>query len=86
VSSANVVPLADVWAMLDACAPGHHREEHGDHKWDVRFGARRFPRLPVGAHGRGRHTGRAEIYIGHIRKLVRTLEITECARGFIPGL
>jgi hypothetical protein len=82
VSSFGTVPLKDVWAMLDHCAPGHTRKQR-THNWLVIFGGRSYPSLPVGAHGR-RHN--PEIQVGHVKNMVRHLGIEECAKSQIERL
>jgi hypothetical protein len=85
VSGSGVVSLAVVWRMLDDCAPGYARASH-DHTWDIRWQNKRFPRLPLGRHGRARKTERAEVELGQVRQLVRQFRIIECARKHIPAL
>jgi hypothetical protein len=83
--SSGVVQLTVIWAMLDVCAPGYTTLEH-DHSWDICWETFRFPRLPLGRHGRSRQTGRAEVQPGHVRQLVRQFGIVECAKKLIPAL
>jgi len=65
--------------MLDECLPGYSKTE-GDHYWSIRHpdGKRVFTTLPTGKHG----ANRPEAEIGHVRRLVRLFEISECARKF----
>lgn len=67
--------IKDIFAMLDACLPGHTRRQ-SDHYWRIPFGSATFATLPRGEHGKGLN---AEIEAGWIRKLVRFFNITDCA-------
>jgi len=73
--------------MLDTCAPGHVFTEKLHHYW-VTFSGKTYTTLPKGSHSdRGQRSGQAEIEIGHVRKIVRFLEIDKaCARRVIPML
>lgn len=77
------VRLADVWAMLDECAPGYSATE-GDHYWSILHPnrAKTFNTLPTGKHG----ARRPEAEIGHVRQMVRLFEIQDCAAKHFPGL
>ena len=87
MGSSGVVTLEQIIAMLEACAPGYEREEKEHHHW-VRYNGRVYWRLPKGAHRhRGARSGRAEIEIGHVRKMVRFLDIdSDCAAQHLPAL
>ncbi len=74
--------------MLDECALEHewHEKTHHYHiKWKDKAV---YPSLPKGDHSkRGKRAGRAEIEIGHVRKMVRFLEIDiDCANRMISQL
>jgi hypothetical protein len=47
VFSFGMIPLKDVWAMLDHCAPGHTRKQR-THNWLVIFGAGATPAFQLG--------------------------------------
>lgn len=80
MSSFGTVPLKEIWAMLEHCAPGFERRER-THNWLVTWNGRSFPRLPVGPHGNRQNPG---IEIGHIRQMVRMLGIdVECVRQHV---
>ncbi len=69
--------------MLAACAPGNVIKEH-IHNYSVSYNGRIYPALPKGAHG---SKDRAEIQVGHIRKMIRFLGIDEeCAKAHLPIL
>lgn len=69
--------------MLDACAPRHTRKENLHH-YCIRFNGKTYPSLPKGEHGRGL---RAEIELGHVKKMIRHLGIDlDCAKKHLPGL
>jgi len=68
--------------MLATCAPGHTRKER-DHHWVVMFNGRTFPSLPKGPHGKRTNPG---IQIGHVRQMVRLLEVEACAKQQIETL
>jgi hypothetical protein len=57
------VALNDVWAMLNACAPGFTATET-THHYCIRYKERTYPTLPLGEHGSRRNP---EIKIGHVR-------------------
>lgn len=84
MSSLRLVPLASVWAALDACLPGWTVTKKVHH-WCVRSpnGENVYPRLPLGEHGRRRDE---EVEAGHVRKMARTLGILDCMCTAIPGL
>ena len=68
--------LTDVHKMLENCAPGH-TIRNTTHFLKVQYKGKTFPALP----------SYNNIELGHIRKMVRTLEINkECANKHIPGL
>jgi hypothetical protein len=81
VSAGALVPLETVRAMLDECAPGHTATRKTHHFW-VTYQGKTFQRLPLGEHG----ARRPEVYIGHVRAMVRLFGIRECARRFIPAV
>lgn len=68
--------------MLDECAPGHTRKER-THNWLITYGAAEFPSLPKGPHGRRTNPG---IQIGHVRQMVRQLNIQDCAKRKLETL
>ena len=71
----KVVALADVFRMLDTCAPGHKAIQKL-HLWCVIFEGRSFKSLPVG----DRSSRKAMIEAGKVRSMVRHLHIdAECA-------
>ncbi|MBI5486271.1 MAG: hypothetical protein HY905_02945 [Deltaproteobacteria bacterium] len=80
--SSGTVALLAIWAMLDACAPGHTRRQRV-HNWLIRWGDRAYPRLPVGEHGRRQNP---EIEVGHVKQMVRLFGIEECAKRFLERL
>lgn len=73
--------LNDVWAMLDACAPGHKKKQ-GRHRWRVLFNDR-FCWLPLGAHG---HRRNPEIEVAQVQALARQFDIVDCANREISSL
>lgn len=79
MSSFGQTPLKDVFAMLDACAPGHTRTET-NHHWCVRYSGKTFPALPKGAHGKTN----PPIQNGVIKKMSRHLGILDCAKTTLP--
>lgn len=75
------VKLSDVWAMLDACAPGHEKQlGHGCHNYQI-FYLGRTATLPKGPHGK--KPGQGEVRTGKVRNLLRRLEILECGSAFL---
>lgn len=71
--------------MLDDCLPGYSKKSH-DHYWSIKYKGLPYPRLPLGGHGRRRHTGRAEIESGHVKHMARFFKIHDCAKKFNPVL
>ena len=59
--------------MLDVCALGHQIKET-KHNYCIRYDGRTYFAFPKGDHGKGL---RAEIEVGHIKKMVRHLRIDE---------
>lgn len=66
-----LISLKSIREMLDECAPGY-RMELKTHNWFVYFSGRTYPSLPK----------YDEIEEFHVRKLGRTLQITECLKKF----
>jgi hypothetical protein len=68
--------FGDVCRMLNECAPGHTLRV-ATHARVVKYNGKTYPSLPKYPN----------IELGHIRKMVRYLEINrECAEGHIPNL
>lgn len=82
MSSSGTIPLKDVWAMLNACAPGWTARQ-GQHNWIVTYNGKTFYRLPLGPHGKRVNPS---IEIGHIKQMVRLLGIEDCAKKHIEQL
>lgn len=83
MSSFGQVPIKDIWAMLDRCAPGHTRKLR-EHNYVVYFGKESFPNLPVGKHGKRENPS---IQVGHVRQMVRQLNLeVECVKRLLPQL
>jgi hypothetical protein len=82
VASSGTVPLKDIWAMLDDCAPGYQARER-EHNWLVIYAGKSFPRLPRGPHGKRQNPG---IQVGHIKQMVRFFEIQDCAGRHLEAL
>jgi hypothetical protein len=69
--------------MLRNCASGYEIIEK-PHKYCVRYGGKTYPSLPKGDHGSG---SRAEIQVGHVRNMIRHLNIDlDCANSYLPVL
>lgn len=69
MSSFGQVPLKEVWAMLNECAPGHTITET-DHYFCIRYNGRTYPSFPK----------KKLVDVGHVRKMARHLKITDCAK------
>ncbi len=82
MSSSGRVPLSEVWAMLEKCLPGHTRRAT-KHHWRITRGQETYPTFPLGEHGARKDP---EIQVGHIRKLTRYFNISQCAKGQIELL
>lgn len=69
--------------MLDECLSGYAvRETH--HHFRISKDGRVYPSLPNGEHGK--RAGRAEIQVGHVRRLVEFFGIKDCAKKHIELL
>jgi hypothetical protein len=68
--------IADIEELLKNCAPGF-TSRNTTHALQIKYNGKSYPSLP----------SYKDIELGHIRKMVRTLEINkECANKYIPGL
>ena len=85
MSSFGVLSIGVVFEMLERCAPGFQAKMR-EHNYCLHWNDKTFPSLPLGDHGAKRSTGRAEIKIGHVRKLIRIFDIKACAESVIPSL
>jgi hypothetical protein len=79
MTSVGTISLKQIWAMLDHCAPGHTRSAKLHHWW-ITFGEKTYRSLPLGRHGR---RANPEIEVGHVRKMVRHLSVSDCAAKFL---
>ncbi len=67
--------------MLKKCAPGHVITPKTHHYW-IEYNGKFYKTFPKGEHGKGK---RAEIERGHIKQMVKHLEIDEeCAKIELP--
>ena len=74
--SAGLVSLADIKAMLEACAPGARIESKLHRNWVYANGLI-WRGLPLGPHGARKNPG---IEKGHVKKMARYLGILDCAK------
>ena len=81
MGASSLISLDDVWAMLDACAPGWTKRQT-PHKYQVRANDKLYPSLPLGAHG----SRKPEIQAGQVRHMVRFLDIEKCAQDRLPNI
>ncbi len=77
-----MIPLGDVWAMLETCAPGYGRRE-GEHAHIVTYQGKTYRSLPLGRHGRRKNP---PIESGFVRSMARHLGIEACARRRVPQI
>lgn len=82
MGSTGMIPLAEIWDMLDQCAPTHKRKQR-EHNWLITYNGKAFPSLPLGPHGARKNVS---IEVGHVKKMVRFLGIEECAKQKIARL
>lgn len=82
MTSKGQIAFKAILKMLEECAPGFTIESK-THNFVVRFNRLTYPRLPRGPHGKRKDF---PIQIGHIRNLVRTFEIQECAERVLEQL
>ncbi len=83
MASRGTVLLSEILDMLEVCAKGYKIREKPHMHW-VLFNGKIYPALPKGAHG---SKTRAEIEVGHLRKMIRFLGIDEeCAKKHLPIL
>jgi hypothetical protein len=83
MGSTGTVRLQAIWDMLAHCAEGF-RKEAKTHHWVVYFGDDHCL-LPLGPHGK-RQARTVDIEIGHVKRMVRTFGIQDCAKGQLPQL
>ncbi|MFP3939308.1 MAG: hypothetical protein ACLF0P_03280 [Thermoanaerobaculia bacterium] len=76
------VPWKHIRKMLDECAPGWRYRDKTHKRW-VYYGDYPIFRLPLGPHGKRQHHS---IEVGHVKAMVRHLEIEECARRILKQL
>jgi hypothetical protein len=77
------IPLKQIWRMLDHCAPGYEVTTR-EHNFLVTYNGLSYPSLPRGEHGKRQNP---EIEKGHVRHLVRQLELDpECTKKYLPQL
>lgn len=82
--SSGQVSHKEIWAMLNACAPGWTKEE-SEHYYRVMWKGRTYSALSKGQHGKKKGQGLVEV--GHIRQLVRQLRVDmTCAKKHLPIL
>jgi hypothetical protein len=83
LTSFGLIPLKEIWAMLDRCAPGHTRKAR-EHNYLITYQGILFPSLPLGKHGR---RDNPDIQAGHVKKMVRLLKIdADCVGKMLPQL
>lgn len=81
MTSFGLVKFKLIERMLRRCAEGFTIEAK-KHRYWVRWKGRTYRALPQGQHGK-----KTEIEIGHIRAMVRHLQIDlDCAKREIPAL
>ncbi len=71
--------------MLDDCAPGHTRTPT-NHNMRIAYNGKTHYRFPLGSHGKTRGGKKYQVEFGHVKNLIRMLEIMECAKGHFPQL
>jgi hypothetical protein len=75
MGSFGQIPLNEIWAALEKCAPGHTKKG-SDHYYCIKYGEQTYPSFPKGEHGKSNPL----IEVGHIRKMARHLGILECVK------
>lgn len=76
MGSPAVVAIGAVWRALDHCLAGWRKEEKLHHWWVYPpNGGVPYRSFPLGVRGQG---DRAEIQMGHVRKLARQFDVSEC--------
>jgi hypothetical protein len=75
------VPLKEVWAMLDACAPGHTRRLR-THNYSIQWNNKTYRGFPKGEHG----NSNPPIDRSHIRKVVKFFTLNKCASSYFDWL
>jgi hypothetical protein len=73
MSSFGQVPLKEIWAMLEKCAPGHTPPHETDHFYRIRFNGLTYASFPK----------KKLVDVGHVRKMARHLQILDCAKQFL---
>ena len=76
--------VAQITAMMSKCAPDARMVQRGHHYRAVR-GSLRYTNLPKGSGPTGEPPNKVHVEDGHVRALVRALQIDEeCARKHLP--
>jgi hypothetical protein len=83
LTSFGLIPLKEIWAMLDRCAPGHRRKAR-EHNYLITYEQFSYPSFPLGKHGKRENP---TVQVGHVRQLVRQLQLeVECVKRWLPQL
>jgi hypothetical protein len=83
MGSFGQIELKTIWALLDRCAPGYTAETR-EHNFCIRYIGRTYPRLPRGEHKKQGKGKNPQIQMGHVRQMIRQLQLDEdCCREFI---
>jgi hypothetical protein len=83
LSSFGEIPLKEIWAMLDRCAPGYTRKAR-EHNFVIYYLGSSFPSLPLGKHGKRENPS---IQAGHVKQMVRQLKLdADCVKRSLPQL
>jgi hypothetical protein len=81
MSPSGQLKHAQVWKMLNKCAPGWTKIEH-THDYRIDYNGRTMYSFPLG----NRKMKRGEVQIHFVRKLARVLDIEDCAKEVLPQL
>jgi hypothetical protein len=82
MSPSGLIPLSDIQAMLEHCAPNATLQRKKHRIW-VRYHGLTFRGLPKGGHG----DRRCMIESGHVVQMVRHLGVDPaCAQAHLPIL
>jgi hypothetical protein len=82
MTSKGQIAFKAILKMLEECAPGFSMMPR-THNFVVTYRDRTYHRLPRGPHGKRKNF---PVQMGHVRNLVRTLEIHECAQRVLEQL
>ena len=75
MSSFGQIEQRDVLGMLKECAPDHEIKEYA-HFLCIMLNGLTYPTFPK----------KRQVDVGHVRRMARSLDILNCAKGRLPSI